>query len=436
MKQLALLSFDSNEEADVPEELQDEQDTDFEAAISESQNEIQEIAQDRANQISSLESLDVLLTALEEHRDAGDSAKIQAVLKLSHSLYPMIQSRVAIENIDLNETTDEGIAIEGLRDIFNRILQNSVLGWKNDIDMFHDIFNNTKKRIRKYRTRLEAVPAEYRSIEFTGGQKSLSLNGLWYFFRTDKGQITDIVKALNNDLKVNEYIFKKYPKDVIGSLNKVTSALSGVKLKDSKDIKKFVSRLESLGHPVDLFKGFPLQGYPYLDYMGLRTITQRQRPVSVSVDGVTSDRIRDLTTFKSINEDWSLKHKAMSVGTRVHPIARVASLVLSKQIDYQITDIPTCIKAGLSYLDNAEDYLNFLEKTIRDIEKAIQACQKLIDNTTYDGREVRKVMTAVVTMIDIHMDCLRNPAMKELTRSAKAARFIDYAARRMIANAS
>ena len=438
MKQLGLLSYDEDGENNLPEETEEEQGAELETALAETQSYFQDFINDRANQISSLESLNVLISSMEGLIKDSRHAEANAVLQAAKNMYPGIVSSFTMEDLgdspDFNG--DASVAVEGLRQIFDRVIQNYVLNFKQDVDFFHGLFLNTKKNIDKYRGRLNAALDEFNSTSFSSNTNNrLSLNSLWYFFRTEKGQITDMVKALENDIKVNEYILKKYPKDVSNNFSKLSSAIKTVKVTKEEDVVKSFQKLTTLEHPADLFKGFPIKGYPYLDMMGLAMHTTRQAPISIELDKINTDKVRDLTVSKTIKENWNFKHEALVFGSRVTRPGVFLNLILSKSLEYHISDIGTSLKIGLRYINNSSDYLNFLNKATRDIESAAEAYRKLADTGQYEIEGFRSLMITIARLIDNHLNCIKNPAVKELSRSAKAGRYIAYAGRRMIANA-
>lgn len=321
--------------------------------------------------------------------------------------------------------------------VAGRIGQEIVVGWKHQWNAVADFFRTIDGQIGKYSKKLQAAETEWHgtSAKVGNGPFKASLGGLWYHFATDKGQVTNVVAAVEADLKYSKYLLVDYPTQVLAVVKAQMSKLVTLKnLHDPMELEKAAKELLEHKPAFELFDQHMLsEGFPLLSVVGLR-VKEGSKPKAIG-PGEVYERLAAAEQVRYVYEQGSLKHFGKKVlGNHV---GGMLSHVAIKSIQYSAADIAKLIELSKKYLEYAEEY--------RKIERALGSMYEnlwnfVAENEHQDGEYVygradsRMLMGLYETVWNSFI-CAWHPGMSECRRAVKAAKYGHYAALRMMHHA-
>jgi hypothetical protein len=434
MLKIALCSEDGEGDESLPEDLYDDSDlvsSRLEMEVADKAGDAQEMA---------IESLLIRQHALSALKDTslGMSAMESAIAALR-----LNQPMVALESYAGNNPQEYlSIASEGfvdnVRNGFDAYFQTVVLQWKHQNDIVIDFFRSTSEKLNKYSVQLEKTEAEFneKKDKFREGSHFATLAELWYFFSTKHGQSKNLIHDLDFDTKASEHILKNYLTQVLAELSKLNSIVSGNPVTDEKELSNMLSKIEQMKPIEDLF------GSEYLGDRILFNVTSVElekaksmvRPVTIANKEFRT--LADMSRKQAIEESRSFGHtmrKATSQGA-------IGQLIMGyKRQDFELTtdEISKIIAYGKKYIANVDEYVSMSRKIEIVLNDTIRGIEKLKDRSNgLTGGAAGQAMHQVANVIGNFKKAVTSPAMAEVTRSIKGAKYCNYLALRMIFNAS
>lgn len=256
---------------------------------------------------------------------------------------------------------------------------------------------------------------------------------LWFHFMTDKGQAVNIIRVMDKDFEVSEYILTKYPNELVALLSSATSIINGANLKTMSGIESFAKSLEKLKHPAKVFNHSYLGGKPYFGPMGLEEVSKNSRK-PVVVNGTSFHALAELASSIVIKEKGSASHTAKKVLSQVPSLGSVANL-FARDFSMSDEDIRKLINYGKDYLKNIKKFMGEEQKVLAAAEDLRKALARLLDKTKditgQEERAARGVVVHAEAYASNIIHCLTSPAVQEISRSLKTARYCGYLAKRM-----
>lgn len=348
---------------------------------------------------------------------------------------------LAVESFSGDIRDKHQAALEGWREDWQNSFQDFVVGFKQSKDFFADLFRNTNEQVTKYENILAEAEAEFKGKRDTHENQyhHASMMQLWYHFMTEKGQAVNLVQVMTKDHAVSEYILTKYPEELFGLLRQITSTINGASLKSTADCIKFGKALEKLKHPADLFDRKYMGGKPYFHVMGLIEKSGNPRRV-LTIDGTDFQDLSELATSRVIKEDGSAWHAVKKVGANTVPyVGPIAAALGSKDFSMTDDDIQKVLDFGKGYLKNIKKFLSLEQKVLGAFDDLSSAIERLGSKAQgLDGKDERAARSIII-LAEAYahnvLKCLSSPAVDEVSRSLKSARYCGYISKRMNWNA-
>lgn len=336
--------------------------------------------------------------------------------------------------------SNNGVALEGftenLRNGFDDMFQAIVVSWKHHHDVFADFIGTVNSRLATYVTDLEKTSEEFqeKKSKFRDGKHHGSFAELWYFFTSKNGESKNLIHDLNFDTEASHYILNEYVKEVLSALVKTGSVIGKAKLSSERDASSFFEEIGKLPAIDDMFKSKYLgEGILY----NVTTVELKRKPVGrvIEIGGKKLSGLAAVAAKSSVIETKSLAHSAWKVAGQT---GIGQSIKLSQTTPFELTteEIGKVIDFGKRYAQNIENYLKFkreVEIAFQDVQRSVE---KLRQQINPDVPHVHEALKQVTDYVDNLMKAVTTPAVDEIKRSIKGAKYCNYLALRMIYNAS
>lgn len=351
--------------------------------------------------------------------------------------------QLAMESVDTDPLERHRLALEGIGNAINRIVQSFVVGFKHSWNAIADFFKSQGEAIKKYEEKLNATKQEFNTkrANMKTGDIDGSLVELWYHFKTGTGQTPDVVKAVEIDLEASNFMLETFPGKINEALKKlVTQFTANSKITDEAGVVKFAKQVETDAHPFDLFDKKYLGGKKLLSVVGLDEDSGSKR-TPITYGGETFEKLAHLATNTTVVESGSLGHGATKViakGATMIPgplgtLATVANMAGPDKITFQAADTLKIIEGGLGYVKGIHAYqahCKEFEQVANTLDDAFEALFKA--SPFVDQGDASKVIRQIDQYAEALVASFRTPALKEVARAIKSAKYCNYLALRMI----
>ncbi|BDD79616.1 hypothetical protein [Burkholderia phage FLC9] len=323
--------------------------------------------------------------------------------------------------------------------IFGAIGNSIVLPFKRWKDRLGDLFRTLPSQAEKYRSKLTTAREELHQKPFSGAAE-INMHELWGFFTTGEGQAVKTLATLQKDLAMDKYVLVDYPQQLGKLVQQAAGIIGNGDWSTDEGAKRAALELEKLPHPADLFnKQFLSEGKkPYLGVTGLDLQVGAKRKV-LSIGGVALPKLAELASAKRVTETGSLGHDVANLagkigGKIVGNAVNTASIVLSKNVKMSQQDLDKLITFGEEYVNNVDAYL----KGASQLNGAFEALDAAIEKHSHGKYEAGAgaVLQQAAGYADQLVQAWGNPAVREVRRALRGARFVAYMARRGIFHGS
>lgn len=352
-----------------------------------------------------------------------------------------IAPKYSMENYSGDIVRQHEVALEGVRDVLNNLAQAYVLETKHIFDITTDLFKSTESYLTKYRNRMAGAEEEYKSAktEWKENRHTGALTSLWYFFRNDKGNTTDVLRVLDKDLDMSKFVLVTYPKQMTDMLKKLAGIVNSNKANNMSALAKLGKAVEALGHPIDEFRKAYIGGKPFLNKTGLEMRHGTVRSI-VSVDGKALERLSDMASPRGVIESGSFGHGVLKTAMHLTHIGPIINVVATGDVVLTTQEIQHVIDYGNEYLKNVSDYTRSggaIRSALTDFERGLRKLTDSVDKnmSTADMRTVQQVLHQIEQVANNILHCYQQPASAEIGRSLRGAKYCSYLVRRMIFNA-
>lgn len=361
----------------------------------------------------------------------------QQLNRLSMKIAP----KYAMENYEGDAVRQHEIALEGVRDVINSLAAMYVLETKHIFDITTDLFKSTASHISKYRNRMAGAEEEYKGAkaDWQEDRHTGSLTSLWYFFRNDKGNTTEVLRALDKDLDMSKFVLVTYPKQMTDMLKKLAGIVNANKANNMAALLKLGHAVEALGHPAEAFRKMYIGGKPFLNKTGLEMRHGTVRSI-VSVNGKALERLSDMASPRGVVESGSFEHGALKAAMHLSHVGPIINVLATGDVTLSTQDIQRIIDHGNEYIKNVSDYTrsgSAIQSAISDFERGLRKLTESVDNqmSNADMRTVQQVLRQIEQVANNILHCYQQPASAEIGRSLRGAKYCAYLVRRMIFNA-
>lgn len=400
--------------------------------------------------MASLESMCVgtmLLKGLLSQRNYNqESANVLSVLLQNQ----MASDGYNFTSIDLQSSDSNyqahQLTLEAAIDWVNKIFQQTVVHTKHTWNATMDFFHGLDSRISKYEQKLEAASSEFKAksngLQKTGNR--VSLNELWYFFKTGDGQATDLMGDLMFDTNASKYVLVEYTGKVISEMEKLASIISRAKFSDDKQVLSFVKQIEGLKTPSELFDKKYLTGKPLFNVTGFK-VTKSKRSKAITIDGKVCSRFAEMASLDPVTQDGSLAHTGLKAGyflsngvPVLNTVSNITELVVANEFIYSVNQIGQVIDFGKRYIDGITKYADLASKFATVSNKLIKSLENesmMMSNYTDENSVIKPVISQMLKIVNSYEMAFSQPAKSEVARSLRGAKYCHYLALRMIYNA-
>lgn len=343
-----------------------------------------------------------------------------------------------VRNVDMQSYDNNQLhqlTLEGAGDWMNHAWQSSVLTFKHEWNAVADFFRNQNSAIGKYSSKLDSTEREFNSkkSEFKTGGSEVSLDQLWYFFRTDKGAAKNLFTEIVSDVAASKFVLNDYTSAVIDEMKKIASIAKGANFKDEKGMATFIKQIEGIKTPEELFGKKYANGKPLFNVTGFEP-TSHKHHRAVTVGDYTATKMAALASAPILKESGSWAHIGKKVASKL-PYAPFATFAAATKVDFNSGDINSVITNGQKYLENIGNYHDMERKAESAAADMFDSLGKFIKNP-YTNTSSHIVFTQIAAIMSNLQHALINPAMGEVARSLRGAKYCNYLALRMIYNLS
>jgi hypothetical protein len=454
-------------------------------AQTEEASEAMEAIRDYADQLSALINRgEVSMVALSLIRQ-GVAPHTQ---RLGRDLIlPALESA---ETVDVD--TQATIALEGMRNYLNNVIQEFVIGFKHHKDTIADLLKTVSELTAKYEKKTLENKRQWNSVkgDLAGGDVSVGANGLLYFFAKGRGANTvgklfgkgALLKALEEDVKISKYILTVYPKEVIGEMRALSTILRGASFRKPSDMVRMAQQVERLKTPTELFDE-KHHGADLLGATSLKTPEARQKKIKISEHAKPMPRLATMAGARHIGYA-SDKNMTMiraghavnstpahiALGAAVTPGLGAAVATIHHMTNtlpmaagtstpetsytFAVSDIPKIFDIADDYLSNVRTCIGFERELVRAIDELDAALEKVSDSSDELVDEIQKIQDKAESEkawnefieachlfehVSSYAQALRRaiqrPTHGELARALRASKYTNYLGLRAIFNA-
>ena len=368
---------------------------------------------------------------------AEASAALESLLQVQQLMHSHRVAYPAMESIaETGSMALEGKIVDSIRNGFDNYFQSLILSQKHQNDIFLDFWKSTNSLLSKYNKALKDTEEEFheKAHKFREGEHHASLIELWYFFTTKNGQSRNVVADLSIDVPHSAYILVEYPKAVLGALTKLNGLLRNAKLDSDKNAGAFFSAVEKLPSIEDLFKSQHLgEGILF----NVTSVERKVKPSShvVELDGHRFTELAELSNRAEVIESKSVGHTAWKIFGH-GGIAKAVKNYEREDFKLSTKEIGDLIEFGKHYIRNVEGYLSLKTEIDRAFNDTKSAIEKLQRSATVDSMGARQGIKQVTGYLNNLSKAITTPALDEVVRSIKGAKYCNYIALRLIYNAS
>lgn len=419
-------------------------------AISEDIDESLDAKEELGEVTESLEAYAVSLEALiKDNACTKHTAElIERGVQKELSRLGLSLKRPSMESYGDDVVTYHQVTLEAVRDVLHRITQTIIMTVHHHIDFAVELFRSTRGSLRAAKSRLDDAKERIEKKEREGlNDKTVtgSLAELWYHFRTDKGQATDIIPAVKRDVELSRYVLVDNPKEILTLTRQLIGVLKGANVGSDAGVKALAAKVSAMKHPADVFRKDYIGGRPFLSVTGFQ-IKQSKAPTATALGG---EKLAQLAQSRTVVEDWDLSHEAMKVGA--YAASRVANSVASGgaaggvalaygvqathafgpgEVKLTIDQLKQVVSFGNQYIENVNHFLSIGEQLVAASKELTAAFAGLAgaNAITAEGKLVVKQVQAYADNIATAM---WKPSSSEVKRSFKGAKYCSYLAVRM-----